>query len=96
VPTFEDRVIFAHDVEQCLTQLEWFAQQLLARIVFQEHSFEDAARLLHTSERTVRRRFPAAVDALSEILLRKGLMRPDPCQEGNSGPFAATDSSGGE
>jgi hypothetical protein len=96
VPTFEDRVIFAHDMEQCLGQLEWFSQQLIARVAFQEHSFEEAARLLHTTERTVRRRFPAAVDTLSEILLRKGLMRPYPCQEGESGPFSASDSNSGE
>jgi hypothetical protein len=92
VPTFEDRVIFAHDMEQCLARLEWFSQQLIARVVFQEHSFEEAARLLRTTERTVRRRFPAALDALAEMLLRNGLMRADPCQEGESGPFSANDS----
>lgn len=96
VPTFEDRVIFAHDMEQCLARLEWFSQQLVARVVFQEHSFEEAARLLRTTERTVRRRFPAALDELSEILLRQELMRPDPCQEGEGGPFSANDSNGGE
>lgn len=74
--TFEDRVLFAHDVENCLQRLDDFAQQVLARIVLQEHGHEEAARLLHCSRSTLERELPAAIDALSEIFLEVAILTP--------------------
>src|SRR5271169_6010843 len=70
VVTFEDRVIFVHDMEKCLERLDEFSRQLLARHVLQEHDQVATARLLHCGERTVRRLTPYALDQLSEILLK--------------------------
>jgi hypothetical protein len=74
VVTFEDRVIFAHDMELCLDRLDEFSRQLIARHVLQEHDRRATAQLLHCNEKTVRRLTPLALDTLAEILLDVGLM----------------------
>lgn len=74
VVTFEDRVIFVHDMERCLSRLDEFPRQLIARHVLQEHDQVATARLLQCTERTVRRLTPIALDQLCEILLKMGLM----------------------
>jgi hypothetical protein len=76
--TFEDRVIFVHDVEKSLERLEYWDQQLIARIIFQENSHEHAAHILHCSRSTVERRFPFLLDLLSEDFLRVGLLAEAP------------------
>jgi hypothetical protein len=72
--TFEDRVIFVHDMETCLDRLDEFSRQLIARHILQEHDRCATARLLHCNEKTVRRLTPLALDQLSEILLDMGLL----------------------
>src|SRR4051794_11236567 len=62
VHTFEDAVIFVHDVEKCLEQLEPFSRQLIARVILQDYSYEEAARLVGCGERTVYRLLPLALD----------------------------------
>src|SRR5579863_5132854 len=74
VVTFEDRVIFVHDMEKCLDRLDEFSRQLIARHVLQEHDRWATAKLLHCNEKTVRRLTPLALDTLAEILLDVGLM----------------------
>src|SRR5579884_847796 len=69
VTTFEDAVIFVHDVETSLDRLDDFSQQLIARVVLQEYSEPETARLLHCSLRTVARRLPDALDHLTAIFL---------------------------
>jgi hypothetical protein len=97
VVTFEDRVIFVHDMEACLGRLDEFSQQLIARHILQEHDRWATARLLHCNEKTVRRLTPFALDRLSEILLEMGLMeRLDPmeknsCQGGLESRNSASD-----
>jgi DNA-directed RNA polymerase specialized sigma24 family protein len=74
VGTFEDAVIFVHDVEKVLQRLETFDQALIAKIVFQDHNYEETARLLNCGKRTVGRRFPDALDRLTELFLEVGLL----------------------
>ncbi|HKT87919.1 MAG TPA: hypothetical protein VJQ59_05755 [Candidatus Sulfotelmatobacter sp.] len=74
VVTFEDRVIFVHDMERCLDRLDEFSRQLIARHILQEHDRWETARLLQCNEKTVRRLTPMALDVLCEILLDVGLM----------------------
>ncbi len=90
VVTFEDRVIFVHDMEKCLDRLDEFSRQLIARHILQEHDRWATAKLLHCNEKTVRRYTPVILDMLSEILLEVGLMerlgsgQQNCCQEGES------------
>lgn len=72
--TFEDRVIFVHDMERCLEHLDDFGRQVLGRIVLQEYTQEDAARLLGCTRMTVHRKLLESLDQLSDILLRVDLL----------------------
>ena len=58
VVTFEDRVIFMHDMEKCLERLDEFSRQLIARHILQEHDRWATAKLMHCNEKTVRRLTP--------------------------------------
>lgn len=98
--TFEDSVIFVHDVERSLEELNEFERKLIAKVVLQQFSKEEAGRILGCGYRTVERLFPEALDRVSEILLRRGILTglprskrvvPKSCQEGKNGPFLATD-----
>lgn len=96
--SFEDGVIFVHDVERALDRLGEFPRQVLALVVFQDYTQEEAAEVLHCARRTICREFPAAVDQISEIFLEGGLLNrlPAPpvensCQEGESDDFEASD-----
>lgn len=95
--TLEDRVIFVHDMENCLELLDEFSQLLIARNILQEHDCENSARLLHCNEKTVRRLVPMALDRLAELLLERGLMETlatgtkKSCQEGEEARFALSD-----
>lgn len=99
--SFEDAVIFALDVERCLELLDCESRQWIARITFQEHTYEEAARVHGCNVRTVARRYPEAVDRLTEILLERGILAPiarhkknvvrlEACQEGENVRFAAS------
>ncbi len=102
VVTFEDRVIFVHDMEKCLDRLDEFSRQLIARHILQEHDQEATGRLLQCDERTVRTYVPIVLDVLSEILMEVGLMKrlgeapQNSCQGGKNGPFSASDCEGGK
>jgi DNA-directed RNA polymerase specialized sigma24 family protein len=94
--TFEDVVIFVHDVERCLEKLDGFSQQLIAKCILLDYSQPDAARLLHVGLRTVERELPDALDRLTQLFLageilknRTERVRPAPktCQEGRNGEF---------
>ena len=93
VATFEDRVIFVHDMERCLEQLDDFGRQVLGRIVLQEYGQEDAARLLGCTRMTVHRKLLESLDQLSDILMSVDLLdelRPGcgkPCQGGKVDDF---------
>jgi DNA-directed RNA polymerase specialized sigma24 family protein len=75
VTTFEDVVIFVHDVETCLEKLDSFSQQLIAKCVLLDYSQDEAAKLLGCWRRTVGRRYPEALDRLSELFLAGGLLK---------------------
>jgi DNA-binding XRE family transcriptional regulator len=89
--TFEDAVIFVHDVERSLEKLREADQQMIARIVLQEYTQEEVARLLHCCRQTIGRMYCEALDRTTEIFLAMGLMEAFPpaegaenCQEGDS------------
>jgi DNA-directed RNA polymerase specialized sigma24 family protein len=97
VSTFEDRVIFVHDMDRCLDQLDEFSREVLGRIVLQEYEHEEAARLMGCTRMTVHRKLIEALDRLSEILVTVGLLdalgsnEKKSCQGGKSGDFPASD-----
>lgn len=72
--SFEDAVIFVHDVERCLEKLDVFSQEVLVWVVLQGYSQDEASRLLGCARRTISRHLPEALDRLSEILLEARLL----------------------
>ena len=101
VGTFEDAVIFVHDVERSLDQLDHFEQQLIATIVMQDHTHDEASMILRCWRRTVGRRFVEALDKLSTFFLEGGLLQRLPktepraeksCQEGENDEILVSDS----
>ncbi len=92
VSTFEDAVIFVHDVKRVLDRLDTFDKKLIGKIVLQDYTQDEAARLLNCGRRTVVRRFPEALDRITESFLEGGLLTrlpvvsssaPESCQEAN-------------
>jgi AraC-like DNA-binding protein len=96
VHSFEDVVILVHDVERCLQRLDEFSRTLLARVVFQDYNWDETASLIGCSRRTVARRFPRALDELSEIFLEVGLLRPIPAPPGKARGSACQEGPGTE
>jgi hypothetical protein len=91
-------VIFVHDVERSLSKLDRMSQDLIARVILQGFSYEEAARLLGCCRRTVDRKLPDALDRLSEIFLAVGILKPlsaaaeaveEACQEGEEDEYLA-------
>jgi hypothetical protein len=100
VSTFEDVVIFVHDVERSLERLDRFDQELIAKIALQEYSHEETAQMLGCWRRTVGRRYPEALDELSRVFLEGGLLNrladveptgTESCQGGKSGEIGVSD-----
>ena len=99
--TFEDAVIFVHDVARGLDKLGDFEHKLIAKIVLQSYTHNETARLLGCWRRTVGRRFPEAIDQLTDIFLEAGLLirlpttdvaRAKRCQENESAENSVSDS----
>jgi hypothetical protein len=97
ISSFEDAVIFVHDVERVLDQLDSLSKDLVAVIIFQDYSQDEAAEVLHCARRTICRQFPETIDQISELFLEGGLLNRFPrppvensCQEGESTQFSAT------
>lgn len=73
--TFEDSVIFVHDVERCLRVLDPMERELVSRIALQEYTLAETASSTRTSVRSTVRRYELALDRLTEIFLRRELMQ---------------------
>lgn len=76
VKSFEDVVIFVHDIEGCLKQLEPSQQYLMRKIALQGHTQEEVAATTGMSLRTVIRRYWESLDAMTKLLLDRRLMEP--------------------
>jgi DNA-directed RNA polymerase specialized sigma24 family protein len=74
VSSFEDAVIFVHDVERCVAKLDHVSQTLIGRVILQGFTHEEAGRLFGCTRWTVERNLPEAVDRLSEIFLAAGIL----------------------
>ncbi len=74
VVTFEDRVIFVHDMEKCLEKLDEFSRQLIGRHILQEHDQAATGRLLGCAERTVRTYAPIAIGFVGRDFVRCGIV----------------------
>jgi hypothetical protein len=72
--TFEDQVIFTHDMERCLDRLPADSREIISVIVMQDFSFDEAIVRFGWSRRILFYALPRALDETTELLLRYGLM----------------------
>jgi DNA-directed RNA polymerase specialized sigma24 family protein len=99
--TFEDAVIFVLDVERCLEELDSGAQDVIARVILQEHTVDYVARQMHCRARSMERKLQEAVDELTKHLLQRGILSRSrvsskTCQEAKQGVFPLSDWKEGE
>jgi hypothetical protein len=74
--TFEDAVIFVHDVESVFDRIERPAMEIVAGVILLDYSLPEAALRLGITVQRAERRYAAALDSLSSVLLEVGLLRP--------------------
>ena len=80
IPSFEEQIVFARDVELCLNRLSDDHAEIVTLIGLYDFSLDEVGEMLRYSRTAVHRWFWEALDCLSEIFLRAGLLseeRPD-------------------
>jgi len=80
IPSFEDQVVFARDVELCLRRLNDAHAEIIALVGLYDFTRQEIAGMLRCSRACVIARVNDALDALTEIFLQTGLLsegRPD-------------------
>jgi hypothetical protein len=82
--SFENYVVYVLDIERCVERLRWIDQELIVRVIFQEHTQEETARLLNLPVISVERRLPQVLDLLTEKFIKAGLMKWPELRRGNS------------
>ncbi|HUI82824.1 MAG TPA: sigma factor-like helix-turn-helix DNA-binding protein [Candidatus Binatia bacterium] len=79
-PSFEEQVLFVRDVELCFAKLSDEHMEIITLVGLYDFSHDEVAEMLHTCVTAVHRWFSEALDSLSELFLRAGLLsesRPD-------------------
>jgi hypothetical protein len=80
IPSFEDQVLFVHDVESALAKLEERDAEVITLVGLFHYSLTEAAALLGRSRSTVCERYADSIDRLAQLFLEAGLLktsRPD-------------------
>jgi len=77
IPSFEEQAVFVRDVELCLSRLSDEHGEMIALVGLYDFSRSEIAAMLRCTKAWVNRRVAEAVDALSEIFLRAGVLRED-------------------
>ena len=77
--SFEDVVIFCHDVERCLRRLSTTEQFVMDRIGLKRYTVAETAAMVNTDPRTIVRRYTRALDRLTAIFLETRLLTPQKC-----------------
>jgi Sigma-70, region 4 len=80
IPSFEDQVLFVHDVERALSKLDERDAEVIALVGLFHYSLAEAAALLGRSRSTVCNRYADSIDHLAQLFLEAGLLqenRPD-------------------
>jgi hypothetical protein len=82
VKSFEDVVIFLHDVEHCMEKLSAEHQALVTRIALHQYTVEETAAYLHLNPRTVLRHYRRALNQLTAVFLQAEIIEPQKCCQG--------------
>lgn len=74
IPSFEEQVVFARDVELCLARLNDEQAEIITLVGLYDFSHDEVAEMLHVSRSRIRHWFADALDALAELFLQAGLL----------------------
>jgi hypothetical protein len=80
IPSFEEQAVFVRDMELCLARLSDEHTEMITLVGLYDLTRDDIAEMLRHSRAWVTFRISEAVDSLSEIFLKAGLLdenRPD-------------------
>lgn len=79
--TFEDEVIFATDLDRCVSRLDAQEKYLVGALVMQEYDQEQLAQMLGLTRMWVRHHFYRAIDRLTRMFIAGGYIQPKPGHE---------------
>jgi hypothetical protein len=77
VPSFEEQVVFVHDVERAMARLNPQNLEIVSLVGLYQYFLGEATKVLGRSRSTVAERYAEAVDTLAQIFLETGLLRED-------------------
>ena len=77
IPSFEEQAVFNRDIELCLARLTDQQAEIITLVGLYDFSREDAAAMLGCSRAWASERLAAALDCLTEIFLKAGLLSED-------------------
>jgi len=77
VPSFEEQVVFVHDVERALARLNPQNREVVSLVGLYQYSLAEVATLLRRHRSTVIERFTDGIDTLAQMLLASGMLRED-------------------
>ena len=75
IPSFEEQAVFVRDVELCMAKLTPQRTEVLTLLGLYDYSYDEVSQMLQCSRTRVREWFNEALDALSEVFLKVGLLR---------------------
>jgi hypothetical protein len=73
--TFEDAVIFVHDIETAFERIERRHMEIIAGVLMLDYSLPEAALRMGITLQRAERTYISALDTLSAVLLGAGLLR---------------------
>ena len=77
IPSFEDQVLFVHDVERALGKLRERDAEVIALVGLFQYTLTEAAALLGRSRSTIFDRYADSIDHLAQLFLEAGLLKRD-------------------
>jgi len=77
--SFEDAVIFCHDVERCLERLSDNQQYMISQIALRQYNVLEMSEMLGTCRQTIIRQYTRALDRLTAIFLEFEILNPSKC-----------------
>jgi hypothetical protein len=72
--TFEDGLVFVLDVEKCMKQLDRNSRKIVAHVAIEDYTMMEAVTLTGQGLRTIARIYGEAMDRLTDLFLRFGLL----------------------
>ncbi len=76
ISSFEDAVIFVHDVEKVFERVDRPAMEIIAGVLLLDYTVPEAALRMGITAQRAERRLASALDTISELLVEVGLLRP--------------------